>query len=379
MDTNLFNARLERFKKAYHVEIPDRIPIEGQFTPTFMLDYCGFSLKTWDPEVVDQAVDRVLGEFDYDYVRSIFYRSPQYFIQLGAKTFVQSEDGTMQHPDVHGLEPEEYPEFIEDPFKTIVEKIVPRLYTELARPSPYNALAVAKAIYTNNMLREKFRAIQDKYQQKYSIPYTGGGMLAAPFDFVADFIRSFSGISIDIRRRPEQVLAACEAVLPLMIKRGLSGPNGITRTISMPLHMAPYLKEADFEKFYWPTFKKLVDVMTENGYYLYIFFEQDWTRFLDYLQELPKGQILAKFEYGDPKLIKEKLGKIVCISGLYPVELLKNGTKEECIKKAQELIDILAPGGGYIFGLDKSLMKKSDVNPENLKAVTQFVIREGKY
>ena len=42
-----------------------------------------------------------------------------------------SNTGTMQHPEVHCLEVEEYDEFIADPYKCMVEKLMPRLFAAL--------------------------------------------------------------------------------------------------------------------------------------------------------------------------------------------------------------------------------------------------------
>lgn len=181
-----------------------------------------------------------------------------------------------------------------------------------------------------------------------------------------------------MRRRPEKVEAACNALLPVAIKAG-SGPNAnrYVRTF-IPLHMAPYMREKDFKRFYWPTFKAYVEALDARGIGANLFVEHDWMRYLDYLNELPPLTHMS-FEFGDPKLIAEKVGKRHVISGLYPLTLLKTGTKQQCIDKAKELIDILAPGGQYIFALDKNLLKARDINPENLKAILNFVKEYGKY
>ena len=85
------------------------------------------------------------------------------------------------------------------------------------------------------------------------------------------------------------------------------------------------------------------------------------------------------FEYGDPKLTKEKIGDKHIIAGFYPVTMLKTATKQECIDKAKELIDTLAPGGRYIFTLDKSPVSVGDINPDNLKAVYEYVGKHANY
>ncbi|MEG0378100.1 MAG: uroporphyrinogen decarboxylase, partial [Eubacterium sp.] len=98
----------------------------------------------------------------------------------------------------------------------------------------------------------------------------------------------------------------------------------------------------------------------------------------DYLNELPARTHMS-FEFGDPELIAKKVGGRHVVSGLYPMTMLKVGSKEECIDKAKELIDVLAPGGQYIFSLDKNLLKAKDINPDHLKAVLDFVKEYGKY
>ena len=176
-------------------------------------------------------------------------------------------------------------------------------------------------------------------------------------------------------------MAACEAVTPLLIKKGLPAvPDLVDGQTFIPLHMAPYMREKDFEKFYWPTFKKLVDALYENGQSANLFVEQDWTRFLDYLLELPENTVL-RFEYGDPKAIKEKLGHRHVLSGFYPVTLLQTGTKEQCIDKAKELLEILAPRGRYIFDFDKNLLTvdADGLLAKNTIAVLEYVSLNGKY
>ena len=103
-------------------------------------------------------------------------------------------------------------------------------------------------------------------------------------------------------------------------------------------------------------------------------------RYLDYLNELPENTIM-RFEFGDAKLVKEKVGKKHIVSGLYPITLLQTGTVEQCVDKAKELLDILAPGGKYCFTYDKSVIAtdKTGRIAENLKAVTEYVYENGKY
>ncbi len=135
------------------------------------------------------------------------------------------------------------------------------------------------------------------------------------------------------------------------------------------------LKQQDFEKFYWPTFYKLCHIAGERGQRMYIFCEGDWTRFADYLLDLPAGARLW-FEYGDAQKMKDKLGKKHILSGLYPLTLLKTGTKQQCIDKAKEIIDIMAPGGNFFFDFDKHALNIGDINPDNYRAVQEYCLEK---
>ncbi|GAB6153757.1 hypothetical protein JCM17380_25070 [Desulfosporosinus burensis] len=217
--------------------------------------------------------------------------------------------------------------------------------------------------------------VSGKLTAKYgyaNIPFMAG-MCEAPFDFLADQLRGFKGINMDVRRIPEKVEAAAEALTPLMVKMGMHPFPSQYGATFIPLHMAPYLRTKDFEKLYWPSFKKMVWGLKEAGLTALSFAEQDWMRYLDYLTELPDNTRIW-FEYGDPKLVKEKLGKQHILTGFYPVTLLKTGTKQQCIDKAKEIIDIMAPGGKYFFSLDKIPVTTDSVNLDNLRAVSEYVV-----
>lgn len=58
---------------------------------------------------------------------------------------------------------------------------------------------------------------------------------------------------------------------------------------------------------------------------------------------------------------------------------LKTGTKQQCIDKAKELLDIMAPGGRYYFDFDKSLISIDSANIENYTAVTRYMAENSYY
>ncbi|MFZ7131810.1 MAG: hypothetical protein ACOWWR_05580 [Eubacteriales bacterium] len=312
-----------------------------------------------------------------------FSRPPSFYQLLGSQSFVMGDKGFVQHPDVVGMEESEYEELIRDPYAFLLEKVIPRQFKELDPSNPVNAInkmQMAKMALQNDTACSIpwFMEIMDEHGYYPGGPMGSGGFTEAPYDFIADQLRSFSGISIDIRRYKSQLKEACEAVLPLMFRLGLPSNPHPEGSVMTPLHMPTFMREKDFMEVWMPTYKKLYEQYAALGIRGGAFCEDDWMRYLDNLMELPAGMILM-FEYGDPRKIKDKLGKKFIIRCLYPVSLLKRGTKQECIDKTKELLDIMMPGGGYIFGFDKNPLTLSDVNLENLAAIAETIRDYGVY
>ena len=138
------------------------------------------------------------------------------------------------------------------------------------------------------------------------------------------------------------------------------------------------MRTKDFEKLWWKPWHEQISHYASMGIRSGAFLEDDWTRYLDYLQDAPTGTFFT-FEYGDPKQFKEKLGKKFVLSSGFPIKYLTQCTKEEVVGKTKEWLDIMAPGGQYAFGFDKGALVLADVNLDNLKAVVETVLEYGVY
>ena len=90
---------------------------------------------------------------------------------------------------------------------------------------------------------------------------------------------------------------------------------------------------------------------------------------------MPAGKVVYSFEEVDPVYAKQQLGKSACITGIFPIYLLHYGTKQQVIDEAKRLIDILAPGGGYIFATGAGF---DHAKPENVEAMFDTVKTYGK-
>ncbi|MEA4901962.1 uroporphyrinogen decarboxylase family protein [Desulfitobacterium sp.] len=377
--------RTQIFHDVHDNKIPKRVPVNLSLPLEPLAGYGGIDLveAQWDVSKCEPALDKLCRNFYSDICPGgTSLRYPGYYTPLESQSFVMGSNGTFQHPEVVGMLPEEYDDLIENPYNCLLEKVIPRQYKALKLDDPINMmLSFTKAVLGYNAHMAEQGVLVSKYTEKYGYYSTsryGGGFTEAPFDFLADQLRSFKGISMDVRRMPEKVAEACEALYPITLKKGMPKVVSNYASVFIPLHMPTFMREKDFAKLWWPSFKRMVEEYASLGIHSRIFCEDNWDRYLDYLYELPTDTIMM-FEYGTPKLIKEKLGKKHIITGLFPVTMLKTHSKQECVDYTKQLLDILAPGGKFIFSLDKNPISIGDVNMDTFNAVAETVRDYGVY
>ena len=88
------------------------------------------------------------------------------------------------------------------------------------------------------------------------------------------------------------------------------------------------------------------------------------------LDNMIKGGSWVKFE------TKEKLGDVACIGGGMNTRTLMHKTPAEVEDEVKRMLDILAPGGGYIMSNNISI---DIAKRENLAAWYQAVDKYGRY
>ncbi|MEG0378178.1 MAG: uroporphyrinogen decarboxylase family protein, partial [Eubacterium sp.] len=218
-------------------------------------------------------------------------------------------------------------------------------------------------------------------REKFGMPVVRPSGFFHPLDMLLDFMRDFSGTMTDIKRRPQMVADACEAMLPICIENveNFYPKHEKGCCIFNPMHTPEFLSRKDFERVYWPSYKKIMEHFASKGYIVMCYYERKYEHLFEYLQDLPKNHVVGLFEEDDLRKVKKQLGGTMAIAGGMPTYMLNYGKKQECLDYAKALIDDLAPGGGYIFTTDKILHSPNDANPENLKAVNDFVNEYGVY
>jgi uroporphyrinogen-III decarboxylase len=194
---------------------------------------------------------------------------------------------------------------------------------------------------------------------------------------ISDFLRGMRGTMIDMYRRPDKLIQACEKLLPTQVEAALTAA-GASGRVFMPLHRGAdgFMSLQQFETFYWPTLKKLILALVEKGLTPCPFFEGDYTTRLEHLRELPRGKVLCHFDATDMPKAKETLRGHLCIMGNVPSSILHVGTAQEVKDYCKKLIDVVGEDGGFILTHGSSI---DEANPTNIKAMIDFTKEYGVY
>lgn len=379
--------RTNMFKDLYSGRVPEQFPIFDAVGWEFLLQYAGKDLLTiqYDltedvfREVFDKAQELIGG----DAFAGILF-APRNAVALmlqRSRHFVMSKTGMLQHPEISTFDVSDYDEFIKNPFDFMFEHYQPRANAAYDTEPLMRTMNLVKTVLAtvdqNNMFAKTINEAAEKYGY-FSPPAGTTGSIGVPFDFLADSLRSFTKINFDLRRCPDKVLAALDAIMPYSIFNSLKTRPDVLGSNAIKTHMPTFLSTKDFEKFYWPTFNEMVHINAEHGIYTDIFCEDRWDRYIDHLQDLPQGTRMY-VEYGQPQLYKDALGKKYVLGGFYPLVLLKDGTQQQCVDKAKEIVDILAPGGNFYFKFDKQAYRGTDIKLENYKALMDYLHNNRTY
>jgi hypothetical protein len=402
----LYAAREKRVTDAVRLKVPDRIPIIVRYG-FFPAPYAGITMQEfmYDPEKLWDASWKAIIDFPSDMVQNPFIARllGPLLDTLDSKQVKWPghdlpPDLSFQFVEGEYMTAEEYPALLSDPSDFIVRRYWPRVFSALKgleNLAPLHDMLSYGTLVTNTLafgmaeVTKAFDALRKaseeakevmaydrKFEQKAreeGFPIEAGATAQAPFDTIGDFFRGTKGIMLDMYRRPEMVLKACETFLPFMIERAVAGAraSGNPR-VFIPLHKGAdgFMSREQFIKFYWPTLQELMVTLIDRDLTPCPFIEGDYSSRLDIIKDIPVGKAMYTFEATDMEQAKKVLGGRVCIRGNVPGSLLATGTPDDVKHYCRKLIDTVGRDGGFILDTATSL---DDAKPENVRAMFDVV------
>lgn len=391
----LYDERLSRYLTALRNGKPDKVPIRP-FVAEFTAKYAGFTCQdvAHDYNRAFEAAVRCAKDFDWDAVVANmvwvwtglaeaiglrYYAIPG--IHVSADTGFQYREPS---EDEAFMKADEYDELIDDPTAFLYNKWLPRVSTRITAPGEPSSYRSHLALVKGGMAMLRYfgdvgpqcARLRDECGTASAI----AGIFKAPFDIIADKLRGYIGLTMDMFEQPDKVLAACEALMPHLCHVGLTSADPAGQVpIGFWMHRGcePFVSRGQFESHYWSTLKPVIEEFWSHGHQTMFYAEGDWTGHLDAFAELPEQSILYHVDRGDLEAAHRVLGEKFCLSGGISNALLSFGTPDEVRAACKWAIDTAGRDGGYI--MDASAIMQDDTSIENMRALTDFTREYGVY
>jgi uroporphyrinogen-III decarboxylase len=307
-----------------------------------------------------------------------------------------------QYVDEEYMMADEYDALIEDPSDFYLRVYMPRIFRALEpfrKLAPFTTAFGMGGGFTSSFIMpdvraalqslidvgaeiEKWTEVVGQFRKEavgLGYPSFQGSMAFAPFDVIGDTMRGVRGIMTDMYRQPDKLMEALDKVASLTIKAAVSAANASGGVATFfPLHKGDdrHMSVKQYETFYWPTLKKVILGLIDEGIVPYLAAEGRFTDRLEIIKDLPRGKVLWWFDDMDMARAKEVLGDTACIAGNVPASLLMTGSPQAVKEYCRQLIETCGKGGGYI------LMGETHIesgNPDNLQAMIEAAKEYGVY
>jgi hypothetical protein len=406
-----YMIRAQRFADAYLIKEPDRVPVSLPAGDLPFLQY-GLNAHTfmYDPEKAVKACEdfnkKYAAELEYyanpfttptdvlDIMDYKLYAWPGHGLSVNAPGY--------QFVEGEYMKPEEYDDLLRDPSDFWLRTYLPRVFGIF---DSFKALQPLTNIIeiptgqlfglTNPAFKETLRKILeagDALEKRLKIvgPYMGlgpangypttiGTLTVAPFDCIGDTMRGTAAIMKDMYRRPDKLMAAMDKIADILIHNILAAPGVEAQTVVMfPLHKGAdgWMSQKQFDTFYFPTLKKMIDAFNNEGLTVILFAEGAYNTRLEAVNVFPKGFVVWYFDQTDMVKAKKILGEKCCLMGNVPSSLMVTGDPKDVTANCKKLIEDCGKGGGYI--LTAGCMAE---NPklENLRAMLAAAKEYGTY
>lgn len=407
-----YKVRAQRMVDVLNVQEPDMVPVS---LPVGSLPLTLYGLNShasfYDYEKVAEAYMKFNEEYgeELEYFATPSFTSGRIMELLDYKLYIWPGYGLPKdasgHQFVEGeyMMADEYDALIHDPTDFWLRTYLPRVFgafepfrmfqpfTIITEIVHFGQLSPLGTPAGQNMLKqlmkigkefEKNAQMTAKYAGlgvSHGFPVMGSIFAKAPFDTLSDTLRGTKGIIKDMFTQPDKVLKALDVIADITIDATLKSP-AFPRAVmtGYPLHKGAdgWMSQKQFDTFYWPSMKKVMDALIKEGLIQRLFAEGGYNTRLEAVKDFPKGFVTWHFDQTDMALAKKVLGKQCCIQGNVPSALIITGTPKEVKEYCRDLIKVCGRGGGFILTAGAV---SSNPKLENLRAMMEAVREYGVY
>ncbi len=360
----LVEERWGRIKAAVALEKPDRVPVvplgdafAARMTGVSVADFCTKPEVAY-PTMVDAFTS--LGEIDG--IQHASYNvnmlSTLWLSRLKIPGRDLPENDLWQVEELELMTPEDYDQIVDQGFGPWRDRyFAERLDNLMDRVGPFVG-----------SLPDAFAA-----WDSVGIPVLSPVITTIPYEYFCGG-RSMRAFVLDLHRMPDKVQAAMDAAQPALEE----GARGVIRAFGLKgiwvggwRAASEFLSPKLWERFVFPYYKRMVDVVVAEGCIPVLHFDSNWTRDLERFRELPKAKCVLSLDgMTDIHRAKELLGDHMCLMGDVPPRMLTIGTPDEVHSYATGLVRDIGPTG---FILAQGCDIPPDAKPDNVRAMIAAV------
>jgi hypothetical protein len=409
-----YKIRARRYVDAFNVKEPDRVPVNlpvgdlpnilhgvSMYAAMYDIEKAIEACKAFKKKYSDEleyfskpftAPGKAMEILDYR-----LYAFPGHGLSIDAPTY--------QFVEGEYMKLEEYEDFFRDPSDFWLRIYLPRVFgafegfrslppltdileiptgqiMALARPEVLEMLQ--KMIDAGKELQKRNAMMAQSMDSDAAHGFPSwlamGVLNFAPFDAIGDTLRGTKSIMMDMFRNGDKLLKAIDIMTDIIIHSILRNPmiyNAVT--VGFPLHKGAdgWMSPEQYETFYWPSLKKVMDALINEGLICMMFAEGSYNTRLEIVRDdFPKGSVIWWFDQTDMALAKKILGDKFAIQGNIPSSLMVTGSPGEVKACCRKLIETCGEGGGYILAAG---CIAENPKLENLQAMMEAVREYGVY
>ncbi|MBP2652843.1 MAG: uroD [Firmicutes bacterium] len=362
--TELYNVHLERIKKAIALEKTDRVPVIPVGN-SFCANHLGVSLADFAMNN-ELAADTMLKSFsslgDIDGMQqpvfSPYLLSYQWLSKVRIPGIDLPKDVPWQVAEAEMMTVDDYDVIINKGYNTFFKDFLKNRLDNLEeKVNPVFA-------YTPQAIENcKKEGLVTLSPIVCCIPYEvfcGGRTMVK---FMRDLFRLSDKVQAAMDIAMDDIVESTRQVLRAMKPTGawVGGWRGASEFLSPKV----------WNRFEWPYFKRMVEVVLEENVIPVLHIDSNWERDLEKFLELPKGKCIFSSDHAtNIYKVKEVLGDHMCIMGDVPAALTSLGTPDEVYNYSTKLINEIGPKG---FILSSGCDIPFNAKPENVKAMIAAV------
>lgn len=375
MENNaVFQERFARIQKAINLEPVDRVPVIYMgvaFAPRYM----GMSIAEFcaDPEAAMQvtldAMDKIGGWDGINLAaggRIAPALSSIWLSHIAEPGRELPEDSLWQVMEAEVMTKEDYATILDKGWGEFYMSYLPRVM------NPQEFFDFVN--WTTENGQRRWLLHQEKgYVIVCDAPLSTG----IPFEYLCGG-RSMSQFFFDLYRQPDKVQAVMDVMLEEFLGQIEAAPPsaGIGGVWLGGWRAASALVSPKlWDRFVWPYYLKMVDALVDKGITPVLHWDQDWTRDLERLNELPaKKVILNPDGMTDMRKFKDCVGDRMAMMGDVPATLFSAGTPQDIDEYVRDLVELFE-GRGLLLcpGCDAPINTK----PENMEAFIEAAHKYG--